>query len=321
MSEELGFGVVGLGMGMGRAKLYHGTSGAKVVAVCDLDEKRRDRAIAEIGCDAYADYTELLDRDDVDVVVTMLPSGMHADFGIEAAERGKHVVTTKPMDVTVEKCDALIEACEKNNVKLLVDFGQRYRDINRKIKKAIDMGTLGKIILGEFRLKWYRAESYYKGWHGTWELDGGGSIMNQGVHQLDLLQWFLGPVESVRGHFGIYAHENVETEDLTMAWLKFKSGAVGNIVTTTTCPKNSTTMIQIHGTNGVVGTGPDVWEFVDEPAEIGLSPFPNNIAEDAVNVIKNDAEPAVSGEEGRKSVEIITAIYESARKDKELKLS
>lgn len=320
MSNELGFGVIGLGMGMGRAKTYHGAEGAKVVAVSDLIEERRNRAVAELGCDAYENYKELLDRDDIDVAVIMLPSGMHADFGIEAAEKGKHVITTKPMDVRVEKCDALIEACKKNNVKLMVDFGERYRDVNRKIKKAIDMGALGKVILGEFRLKWYRAESYYEGWHGTWKLDGGGSIMNQGVHQLDLLQWFLGPVESARGNFGIYAHKNVETEDLTMAWLKFKSGAVGNIVTTTTYPKKSVTMVHIHGTKGVVGTGPDIWEFVDEPPEIELPPFPKNIAEDAVNVIRNGAEPAVSGEEGRKSVQIINAIYESARTGKEIEL-
>ena len=286
MSEELGFGVIGLGMGMGRAKMYHSTEGAKVVAVCDLIESRRNKAVEEMGCDAYEDYKKLLDRDDIDVAVIMLPSGMHADFGIKAAEKGKHVITTKPMDVTVERCDALIDACKKNDVKLMVDFGERYRDINRKIKKAIDIGALGKLILGEFRLKWYRSEGYYDGWHGTWKLDGGGSIMNQGVHQLDLLQWFLGPVESVRGHFGIYAHENVETEDLTMAWLKFKNGAVGNVLTTTTFPKSSVTMVQIHGTKGVIGTGPEVWEFIEEAPEIELPPYPKNIAEELISDYK-----------------------------------
>lgn len=322
MSDELGFGVIGLGMGMGRAKVYHGTEGAKVVAVSDLIEERMNKAVDALGCDAYADYTELLDRDDVDVAVIMLPSGMHAEFGIEAAEHGKHVITTKPMDITVEKCDVLIETCKKNNVKLMVDFGQRYSDINRKFKKAIDMGALGKLILCEFRLKWYRSEGYYDGWHGTWELDGGGSVMNQGVHQVDLLQWLLGPVESVRGHFGIYAHENVETEDLAMAWIKFRSGAVANIVTTTTYPKGigNVTMLHIHGTKGVIGTGPNVWEFIDDPPEIELPPYPRNIAEDAVNVIRNDAEPAVTGEEGRKAVQIVNAIYESARKGEEINI-
>lgn len=320
-SDLIRFGVVGLGMGMSRAKTITQTEGAKLVAVADLLEERRQRAKQEFGCDAYEDYHEMLDRDDIDCCVSMTPSGLHAKVGIEAVKRGKHVITTKPMDVSLENCDALIKACEENKVKLLVDFGERYGNLNRRIKKALEFGALGRVILCELRMKWYRTDQYYEGWHGTWTLDGGGSVMNQGVHYIDLMQWFMGPVDSVLcGHIGIYAHKNVETEDLTAAIIRFKNGAIGTILTTTTCPKVSTSMIQIHGDKGIVGVGPEVWEFVDTPPQIELPPYPRNITEDAIRVIKHGEKPAVDGYEGRKSVEVNLAIYKAAQTGQEVRL-
>ena len=320
-SNVLRFGVVGLGMGMSRAGTIAQTEGAQLVAVADLVEGRRKSAVEKFGCDAYEDYCEMLDRDDIDVVMAMTPSGLHATIGMEGAKRGKHVVTTKPMDVSLEKCDELIKVCEENNVKLMVDFGERYGGMNKKIRRAMEVGALGKVYLGELRMKWYRADSYYEGWHGTWELDGGGSVMNQGVHFVDLLQWFMGPVDSVMGHYGVYGHENCETEDMTAAIVKFKSGALGTILTTTTYNrKQQLSMIEIHGEKGVIGKGPDLWEFVGEEPEIEVPPGPGNVIQDAIRVINEGAEPAVDGYEGRKSVELNLAIYESARTGKEVKL-
>ena len=312
--DVLRFGVVGLGVGRSRSNLITETEGAQLVAVADLIEERRKSAAEAFGCDTHGDALEMFNRDDIDVAMIMTPSGLHAKLGIEAAKHGKHVITTKPMDVTLENCDALIRACEENQVKLLVDFGERYNEQNHKIRAAVEMGTLGKPILCELRMKWFRADSYYEGWHGTWALDGGGSVMNQGVHYIDLMQWFMGPVDRVLGaHYGVYAHQNCETEDLTSAIIQFKSGAVGNILTTTTFPGDSVSMIQIHGEKGVIGLGPDVWDFKGGEPEISLPPYPKNVIQDAIQVIRDGAEPAVGGYEGKKSVALNLAIYECAR--------
>ncbi|MBT3267347.1 Gfo/Idh/MocA family oxidoreductase [Candidatus Poribacteria bacterium] len=318
------FGIVGLGMGMNRSRQVLSTDGAELVAVCDLDEARLEKAKTELDCEGHTDYQEMCERDDLDYVWIMLPSGMHAKFGIQAAECGKNVVTTKPMDITIEACDALTAACDKNGVKLVIDFEERFRPINRKIKKAVDEGLLGDVILGEIRLKWWRGEGYFRGWHGTWKQDGGGSLANQGVHQLDLLQWFLGDVDHVSGHFGIYGgheHREVETEDLLHAHVQFKSGSVGAILTTTTCPIVQQTQVQVHGVKGVVGTGPDVWAFVgDDEVDVEIEPGPRNSTEDCISVLREGTEPACSGAEGRKTVELFNAIYQSGREKREVSL-
>ena len=317
------FGIVGLGMGMNRANQVNSTEGAELKAVCDLDEGRLKRATDQFQCAGHTDYKEMTERDDLDVVWVMLPSGMHAQFGVQAANNGKHVITTKPMDVSLEACDSLIAAAENNNVHLMIDFEERHRPANRRIKKAIDDGLLGDVILGEMRLKWWRSAGYYHGWHGTWKLDGGGSLANQGVHQLDLLAWFLGEAASVYGHFGVYGgeeHREVETEDLVHAHIKFKSGALGAILTTTTCPKHQQTQVQIHGTKGIVGTGPSVWEFVQEGVDVDPGPGPRNTAEDALLVINEGKEPACGGHDGRRTVELFNAVYASGRAGKEVQL-
>ena len=310
--------MVGLGMGMSRSNMIATTDGAQLVAGADLIEERRKAAAEKFGCDTHEDAIEMFERDDLDVAMIMTPSGLHAKLGIEAAKRGKHVIVTKPMDVSTENCDALIRTCEENRVKLLVDFGERYGEWNRKVRAAIEMGALGKPILCELRMKWLRPDSYYEGWHGTWELDGGGSMMNQGVHYMDLMLWFMGPVERVVGaHYGVYTHQHCETEDLTTAILQFKSGAVGTVLTTTTSPfdqkSDRVSMIQIHGEKGEVGIGPNVWHFKEEGPEINLAPYPENVIQDAIRVIREGAKPAVDGYEGKKSVALNLAIYESAR--------
>jgi len=313
-TDVLRFGVVGLGMGRSRANLITEIEGAQLVAVADLAEERRKAAAEAFGCDTHEDAIELFERNDIDVAMIMTPSGLHAKLGIEAAKRGKHVITTKPMDVNLENCDALIRTCEENRVKLLVDFGERYGDGNRRIRAAIETGALGKPILCELRMKWFRADTYYEGWHGTWEFDGGGSVMNQGVHYVDLMQWFMGPVDRVfGGHYGVYSHPSCETEDLTTAIIQFKSGAIGTILTTTTFPGDTVSMIHIHGEKATIGLGPAVWKFKEEEPEINLPPYPENVIQDALRVVRDGAAPAVDGYEGRKSVALNLAIYECAR--------
>ena len=323
MANTLRFGVVGLGMGMNRSGMIHDTDGAELVAVADLVEERRKTAEERFGCESHDDALEMFDRDDIDVAMIMTPSGLHGKFGEEAARRGKHVITTKPMDVSVENCNSLIKTCEDNDVKLLVDFGERYGTHNRQIQHVLTTGGLGRPLLCELRMKWKRPDSYYVGWHGTWALDGGGSIMNQGVHYIDLMLWFMGPVKRVIGaHFDVYDHENCETEDMTSAILEFENGALGHVLTTTTFPGSSVSMIHVHGEKGIVGLGPEMWEFVDddEPA-IELPPYPDNVIEDALQVINDGGSPAVDGYEGRRSVALNMAIYECARTGKAVELA
>jgi len=324
-NDIINFGVIGLGVGMGRCKMAHENNRARLVAVSDLSEERGRKAEESFGTVWLQDYHDLLARDDVDVVMVMTPSGMHAQMGIEAADAGKHVVTTKPIDVQLEPIDRLIAKCDEVGVRLVTDFNFRYLANNVLIKESLDAGRLGDLIFAEARLKWWRPESYFEGWHGTWELDGGGSLMNQTVHQIDLLQWYMGDVESVVGKTGIYAHTNIDTEDLGMALLRFKNGALGMVLGTTTYPvKGVEPTIDVHGTKGAVTTARGnltVWQTEDEydPQTYDYT-GPSDIIEDVVGMLLDGKEPYVTGPEARKSVEIVLAIYESAATGKEVTL-
>ena len=227
MEREIGFGVVGLGMGAHHAQAVHNAQGARLVAVCDMDEKRLGRVASQYGVKAYRRYEDLLADPEVEVVNICTPSGTHADMGVRAAEAGKHILVEKPPDVTVEKVDRLTEAVRRAGVKAGVTFQSRTFPLNRCIKAAVEEGRLGRLIGVNAWLPWWRAQSYYEGpygsWKGTWALDGGGSLMNQGVHTVDLLQWIAGPVRSVMGRYGAFAHD-IETEDTTVAVLNFSCG-------------------------------------------------------------------------------------------------
>ena len=314
--REIRFGVVGLGMGHNRAVLISRTPGARLVAVCDLDEARCRRTAAATGCAWTQDYKELLARDDIDVIQVMVPSGMHARFGIEAARAGKHVVTTKPIEVTLEAADRLIAACREAGVMLAVDFEYRYIPAVAKVKRAIDAGAFGKLVLGEVSLKWYRSQAYYdaSGWRGTWKYDGGGSLMNQTVHDIDVLLWWMGRPRWVVGHTSINTHK-IETEDLGMAMIEFENGAKGRILGTTTHPVQRPVVKEVHGDKlGASIVGDELTWFVPEGASAPDIPYdgPANIVEDVVGALNEGRDPLVTGEEGRRSLELITAIYRSA---------
>ncbi|MCS7252977.1 MAG: Gfo/Idh/MocA family oxidoreductase [Armatimonadota bacterium] len=327
--SEIGFAVVGLGMGAVRARTIASTHGARLVAVADIREDKARAVASELSCDAVTDYRKLLERDDVDVVMVMTPSGMHAEVAVDALNAGKHVIVTKPMEVTLERAEMMIQAAERNNRLLAVDFEARYYPSMVRIKRAIDDGMFGKLILAEARLKWYRSQEYYSasGWRGTWRYDGGGSLSNQTIHLIDLLLWFISEVEEVQAaHIGIYAHE-IETEDLGIAMLKFKSGAVGTIVGTTTFPQDAYSGIEIHGTDGGVIAHVFVgdierWFFRDatvKPPDV--QPRVKNVIEDVVSALLHGTSVAVDGKEGKRSLELLTAIYMSAMQNRSVRLS
>jgi len=328
MSEDaIRFGVIGLGMGAARCKMIAGTAGARLVAVADLNAERREKIAAQYKVAAYDDYRKMLERKDLDVVMVMTPSGLHGKIGMDVAAAGRNVVTTKPIDVTLQNADALIAACKKAGVKLAVDFDARYAPDNHRVKEAIESGRFGKIILGEARLKWFRSDEYFQasgGWRGTWAMDGGGSLMNQTVHWVDILQWLMGPVESVVGQIGIFNHK-IETEDLGMAMLRFKSGAYGTLLGTTTHPVDLPARIEVHGAKGAAmleNHKAVMFTIKGEPPETAPYVYngPKNVVEDMIQVLTQGKTPEVGGEEGRKSIEIVIAVYRSAQSGRPVKL-
>ncbi len=346
MTDEIGFAIVGLGMGRDRAEKCRNTAGARLVAVCDIWEER-GRAVGEaLNVEWIRDYQDVLARDDIDVVGIWTPSGLHCSMAVEALNAGKHVCMTKPMDIRVDACNAAIEAAEANGLVLAVNFESRYNPVNHQVRSALQAGALGDIIFGDLRLKWFRGQDYYDGghmpgWRSRTETEGG-SLANQAVHYVDLLQWWLGPVERVAGSAGTFAH-NIETEDASISLLQFRSGAHAAVLTTTCSFPGLSTAIEITGTRGTMSwkdqqltifeaiKSPDAdaghrAEYVrpelgEKPESVKLAPedfavpeeLPANIIEDMLGAVVEGKPVQCDGYEGRKTVQIIEAVYESSR--------
>ena len=315
------FAVVGLGMGRNRAQMIKDTDGAELKCVVDLQEDLAKKTAQELGTDWETDLDDVLGRDDIDCVMVMTPSGTHAEIGVRVARAGKHVVTTKPMDVSTDACDRLIAACDEAGVKLAVDYQSRYVDSNYRVAEALQRGWLGRPILGEIRFKWFRSDEYFEhngSWRGTWKMDGGGSLANQGAHLLDVISWFMGDFESVYGEMAVMNHD-IETEDIGLAIVRFKSGARGVIVGTTTFPTNAYFSAEVHGTDGgiliedVLGGKMRVFgEGLEERLQQIDNPI-HSIIEDVVSTVEEGGEVRVNGREGRRTVALLERIYESAR--------
>jgi predicted dehydrogenase len=315
------FAVVGLGMGRNRAQLITETTGAELACVVDLNVDLARKAGQDLGCDWVTDLDEALGRDDVDVVMVMTPSGLHAELGVRCAQAGKHVITTKPMDVSTAACDRLIAAADAAGVLLGVDYQSRYVDTNVRVATALHDGLLGRPLLGEVRFKWFRSPEYFAhggGWRGTWKMDGGGSLANQGSHLIDLLLWFMGDPDRVYGEAAVVNHD-IETEDVGMAILRYPNGARGAILGTTTFPTNAYFSAEVHGTEGGVlidsvltGEARYFGEGVEEKLAAIDNPL-KNVVEDVVSCLEKGTALRVSGHEGRRTVALLEAIYRSSR--------
>src|SRR2546421_4661332 len=271
-----GFAIIGCGMiARFHAKALADIPGAKIVALADSELPRAKKLADELGLgdgNIYPDLPPLLARRDVDIVIVATPSGVHMDPAVAAANAGKHVVVEKPLEITVERCDRIIDACDKNRVKLCTIFPSRFTDANRALKDAVDAGRFGRLTLGETTCKWWRSQAYYDqgGWRGTWALDGGGALMNQAIHNVDLLLWMMGPATHVSGFTSTLAHERIEVEDTAVACVRFKNGAVGVIEATTSVYPGLPKTIAVHGDRGTaVIEQEDVlrWEFVPDTDE------------------------------------------------------
>jgi len=356
--SKIGYAVVGLGVGMGHCDAAINSDKADLVAVCDLISEKMEKVAAKCpGLRMYTEFEDLLKDDAVDIISICLPSSMHAEFAVRAMEAGKHVLVEKPIDITVDAAKKIEEARVRTGKKAGVIHQNRFNLNMFPIKEAVESGRIGKVFLGTFAVKWFRNQAYYEGWHGTWEVDGGGSLMNQAIHTVDLMQWLMGDVESVTSHIGIFGHE-IDTEDMTASLIKFKNGASATFVSTTCAYPGISTDIQLYGTGGTIEADQDIlktWkmkEFDETFAEkMGIDAFDTEeeenymmekygkgntgvlenepahlvghryMVEDMICAVLEDRDPAILPTEAMKSVRIVNAVYESAKTGKTVYLA
>jgi UDP-N-acetyl-2-amino-2-deoxyglucuronate dehydrogenase len=331
--DTFGVGIVGAGtIGAVHAGALGGLQDAKLVAVAEASEVSGRKLAEAHGAEWHAELEELLSRPDVDVVVICTPSGLHPDQAVAAARAGKHVITEKPMATTLEGADRMIRACREAGVSLSVIFQYRFNRDALRLKRAVEAGLFGRPVLGNAFVHWHRTQAYYmerSGWRGTWALDGGGALMNQSIHAVDLLQWVLGPVEGLCGYAETLAHD-IEAEDTASAALRFASGALGTIQGTTSAHRESPLRIEIRGTEGsaaLEGSRLTVWQPSREEEALSAREF-ESLSEsrpseplgaahrrqlkETFAALREGREPPISGEEARKAVEIVLGIYQSA---------
>ena len=310
--------------------------GVTVVACHGTNRERTARLAERYGAAGYEDLDRFLDHPGMDIVAIGSPSGLHAEQGIAAAKRGLHVLSEKPLDITTKRADDLIEACAAAGVKLGVFFQDRLRPALAELKRLIDDGDVGKPVMISGRVRWYRPPEYYAGskWRGTWGLDGGGALMNQAIHTVDLVQWLFGPVKRVSSALATRIHD-IEVEDTAAAVLEFTSGAIGTIEATTSVYPGYPRRIEVTGSEGTIVVEGDTIARRDlkgagsagatpaapaPPLENVASPVVSDasahqrVFEDFIAAIREDRPPATDGREARRSVELVETIYAAARK-------
>lgn len=331
-------GIIGAGsISDTHARAAKDIPGVEVVAVYGRNVERAQRLAAAHGGTAYDSLDRFLDHRPMDIVAIGSPSALHAEQGIAAAERGLHVLVEKPLDVTTERADRVIAAADKAGVKLAVFFQDRLKPDVVTLKAIVDAGVLGKPILGSGRVKWYRPPEYYGGsrWRGTFALDGGGALINQAIHTLDVMLHVWGPIASVDARSGTQLHK-IEVEDTVVATLEFKNGAIGVFEASTAVYPGYARRVELTGANGTVTLEHDQLVGLDlkspdprfpapvaKPADAAVnaaSPLVSDatphrrVFENFIESIRTGGPPACDGPEGRRSVEVIDAIYASARR-------
>ncbi len=341
--EKLGFGIIGCGViGPLHAEAIASLETAQLVAVADIVESRARALAVKYSVPCFLDYRELLQLPKVNVVNICVPSGLHAQIGIDAARAGKHVVVEKPIDTTLKKADQLIQTCREKGVKLAVISQHRFDPGAKKLKEVIEEGELGRLILGDAYVKWYRTQDYYDiaPWRGTLALDGGAALINQSIHTIDLLLWMMGEVKTLFAYTDRFVHQ-IEGEDVGVAVIRFGSGALGVIEGSTATYPGFPERLEIHGENGsvVLEGGKSTissWEFKTpvaplpleeetavtgavDPRALAIASHRSQIV-DMIEAITTGRPPLVSGEDGRKALEVILAINQSAGKKKEVSL-
>jgi UDP-N-acetyl-2-amino-2-deoxyglucuronate dehydrogenase len=331
------FGIVGAGLIADfHARAILSLDNARLIGICGIDRKKVIGLSQKYNCKAYSECKELLNSSEIDIVTIATPSGAHMEPAIDAARHGKHVICEKPLEISLERIDMMIEAHEKAGTKLGGIFNYRFHDSLKYVKSAIDSGRFGRITCASVYVPWWRSEAYYTGsWHGTKKLDGGGALMNQAIHMVDILQFLMGPVESLQAYTATLAHK-IEVEDTATCILRFRSGALGMIYGTTASFPGQFRRLEITGTGGTVVQVENsfkVWQFndqsdedneiaskygqieggggVSDPAAIQYEPHARNISA-FLNSVEEGKQFEIEGKEARKAVEIILGIYRSA---------
>ena len=336
--RSIGFAIVGAGMiAQYHAEAIAQTPGARLVAVCRADAARAAETEARFGVPCETNYATLLARHDVEVVCICTPSGLHAEQTLAAAQAGKHVLVEKPMALTLEDADAMIHACRQSGVLLGVALQRRTDPAFAAAQAAIAAGALGRLVLGCVTVPYLRTQDYYESaaWRGTWKLDGGGALMNQGIHLLDLLLWYLGDAAKAHAQMTTLAH-TIEVEDCLSATVRFTNGALGSVVATTAAAPGYPHRIEVYGHRGgmqIEGEQIVRWESEVMPhissltlstpgtAASGAGSSPRGISQeghrrliaDMVAAVQEKRQPLAPGEEGRRSLALALAIYEAAR--------
>ncbi len=346
--KQFGFGIVGAGIISDiHAKALNAIDNAQLIGVFSPNMQKAEAFAEKYQCKAYDTLEALLDVASIDIICICTPSGIHLSPAIAAIAAGKHVVIEKPLEVTLEKCDKIIEAADAARLKTAVIFPSRFYEASRQIKEAIDQKRFGNLALGDAYVKWNRSEAYYKSaaWRGTWQLDGGGALMNQGIHSVDLLQWYMGDVREVQAVMTNIKHKNIEVEDTVVSTLHFENGALGVIQCSTAVYPGALKRIEILGTTGTAileESNIIRWQFehvkdgdeaitrkiaeptvshggVSNPADISFYGHQMQLT-DLIGSIEVDKKPMIDARDGRKSVAIVLAIYESARTGKKVQL-
>lgn len=358
MTEPLRFGIVGCGViGPLHAEAIESLPDAKLAAVADILPERAQKLAESYGATPYSDLTTMLQRERLDVVIVCAPSGLHGELACQVMRSGRHVIVEKPMEIRREAIDEMLRVQQESGVKLAVISQHRFDPASQHLRRLLDEQAFGRLVLGNAIVPWWRSQEYYDSgaWRGTWELDGGGVLMNQSIHFIDLLQWFMGPVKSIFAYSDTLVHR-METEDVAVAVLRFASGALGTISATTGAYPGVTTRVEIFGDKGsaiiendelaylhlarddkeAVGSygAQDRSQLIQQDTEANeqqgaaareatsLSATSHTLQiADMVRAIREDGTPLVDGYAGRKPVEIILAIYESARNHQEVQLS
>ncbi len=339
--EPLGIAIIGCGM---ISKIHLAAlreiPESRICGVWSRKPETTKRCADEYGIRAYESFQAVCDDSEVKIIILCTPPGLHVDQGLLAAAAGKHLIIEKPLDVDCGKGKKLVETYREKGLKLAVIYQNRYTKAARQVKAAMDQGLLGKLILGDAYVKWYRSPEYYASadWRGTWEVEGGGSLITQAIHSIDLLQWFMGKVKSISGAIRISTHQ-IQTEDLGVAVLEFDNGALGVIESSTAIVPGFKERLEIHGQKGtIILEGGNIKEWKVEgcneadylqPEKISYgktdSPaisFVNHQTQlqEIISSILNGKEPEVSGEEGLKSLEIVQGIYRSSQKGQKVYL-
>ena len=344
--------VVGVGgIGSHHCKCYQETHEIQLAAVMDIVPEKAEKLGTQYNVPWFTDVKKVLRRKDIDFIDVCVPSGLHGNILIAAARAGKHGISEKPLDVTPQRCDQIIQAFDKSGTTFGGIFQHRFADDSRRAKAAIEAGRLGRITLATCSTPWWRAQAYYDSgeWRGTWKLDGGGALMNQGVHAIDLMMYLCGPIKTIWARTAMLAHERIEVEDVAVATVEFESGALGVIQGTTAAFPGTSVRHEIMGTKGMIYLDDDeatFWKLQDEmeaekkaeppafqarseatagagasadPMAVSSDIFVRNI-DDIARAARTGTPPVVTAREHRKAVEVICGIYKSAQTGKPVTL-